>query len=60
MYCNMDKKKSKPKSTAPNPIRQNYDYSTEMGGPEWQNRVKTLRDKGLISSRDSASKRGIK
>lgn len=29
-------------SNVPNPLRQNYDYSSEMGGPEWQNRVKNF------------------
>lgn len=27
-------------SNVPNPLRENYDYSNEMCGPEWQNRVK--------------------
>lgn len=29
-------------SKVPNPLRQNYDYSSELGGPEWQNRVKNF------------------
>lgn len=29
-------------SNVPNPLRTNYDYSAEMGGPEWQNRVKNF------------------
>ncbi len=28
-------------SNVPNPLRKNLDYSNELGGPEWQNRVKT-------------------
>jgi len=32
-------------SPVPNPLRKNYDYSGEMGGPEWQNRVKTYMKK---------------
>lgn len=27
-------------SNVPNPLRKNYDYSNELCGPEWQNRVK--------------------
>ncbi len=34
-----------PKSAVPNPIRNNYDYSGELGGPEWQNRVKNFMKK---------------
>lgn len=30
-------------SNVPCPLRQNYDYSGELGGPEWQNRVKNFR-----------------
>lgn len=30
------------KSTVPNPLRKNYDYSSELGGPEWQNRVRNF------------------
>ena len=26
--------------SVPNPLRRNYDYSGELGGPEWQSRVK--------------------
>jgi hypothetical protein len=36
-------------SGVPNPLRQNYDYSNEMNGPEWQNRVRKYRD--LIRSK---------
>jgi hypothetical protein len=32
-------------SNVPNPLRENYDYSSEMGGPEWQNRVKNFEKK---------------
>jgi len=32
-----------PSSPVPNPLRRNYDYSSELGGPEWQNRVKNYR-----------------
>jgi hypothetical protein len=28
----------------PNPLRKNYDYSDELNGPEWQNRVQKYRD----------------
>lgn len=36
--------KTRREGSVPNPLRQNYDYSNEMGGPEWQNRVKKYRD----------------
>ena len=39
------RKKKGSASAVPNPLRQNYDYSGEMGGPEWQNRVKNYMKK---------------
>lgn len=42
-------KSSISKGSVPNPLRQNYDYSGELGGPEWQNRVKNY--KKLIQKR---------
>jgi hypothetical protein len=46
-------------STVPNPLRRNFDYSNEAGGPEWQNRVKTVEDKKDKSAMEATSWRKL-